>query len=789
MRYNLHDIIATLGCGVEGDADGSTVGTLLFDSRSLAEADGTMFCAMTTDAADGHIYIPDMYARGVRMFMVENLPDNPSRFEGAVFLTVPSVAEAITALAAAHRSRMKGRVVAITGSAGKTVVKEMLYQALSRASRPVKVARSPRSWNSQLGVPLSILETDTDADIAIVEAGIDSPGEMTRLAELIRPDIAVLTAITPEHDTGFESRRQKIDEKLGLLQCAAVRIVNISDPEVQARADELLGAYDAVHCEADPVEADRALTRAINKRIGYTDNEAARMTADVLPVSNRIDVHEGVNDCVMLYDGFTNDVRSLAASLDFMRRRATSTRTNTLVTGDLFNASEADYDRLGRLLRAFGIGRVVAAGNEIAAYAASFGPTIDVETVGSVDELLNRYDINRFSSETILIAGGPAEGFRRLKAALETPRHDTIYEINLDALVHNFNYYRSLLRPETGVAAMVKASAYGTGALEVAKTMQAQGAAYLAVAVADEGVELRRGGITMPVMVLNPVTTNYPALFRYRLEPSVFSLRELDTLVAEARRSGVKEFKAHIKLDTGMHRVGFTEAEIPALLRALEAAPELRVASVFSHLATADCPDQTAYTQMQLDTYARASQQILDAMPYPVMRHILNTAGIMTHAESQYDMVRLGIGLYGISPLDAAAGADLRPVATLKSTICSIKTWEAGTTIGYGRRGVLTRPSVIATVPIGYADGVDRHLSCGAASFVVRGHECPTVGNICMDQCMIDITDVPGAAIGDDVEIFGTQMPVERVAEILGTIPYEPLSTVSPRVKRIYYRE
>lgn len=788
-RYALSDIAGAIACDVTGDTDGRTVDTFLFDSRSLVNPEGVIFCALPTEAADGHSFVPDMYARGVRMFMLERMPDNPSRFDGAVFLQVSSVQHAIAALGKRRRDSLKARIVAVTGSAGKTVVKEMLYSTL--ASAGVSVARSPRSWNSQIGVPLSLLEMPDDADIIIVEAGIDRPGEMEILSDMIRPDIAVLTSVTDRHDAGFGSRDEKTDEKLRLLAAAPVRIYSDEDPAVNSRVRRMLGSdgATAVHCEGSFDERDATLTRAVLQSLGYSHDEATAMTAGLDAVSNRIDVHEGINDCVILYDGFTNDLRSLEASLDFMRRRATATRSNTLVMSDLFCASDSEYSALPALLDAFGITRVIAAGRRVAELSATFGPAVSVETVDSIDSLLEQYDINRFSSETILIAGGPSEGFRRMKAVLEAPRHDTIYEIDLDAIVHNFNCYRSLLHPTTGIVAMVKAQAYGTGALEVAKTMQAQGAAYLAVAVVDEGVELRRGGITMPIVVLNPVTTNYAALFRYRLEPSVFSLRELHTLVAEARRSGVESFKAHIKLDTGMHRVGFTENEIDGLLDALSSAPEMHVASVFSHLATADCPDEGEYTTCQLSTFARASQRIIDALPYPVMRHILNTAGIMTHPEYQYDMVRLGIGLYGVSPIDAPQCVDLRPVATLKSTIISIKTWPAGTTIGYARRGRLTRRSVIATVPIGYADGLDRHLSRGAASFIVRGVPCPTVGNICMDQCMIDITDVPDAAIGDEVEIFGNRQSVETIAAILDTIPYEPLCTVSPRVKRIYYRE
>ena len=409
------------------------------------------------------------------------------------------------------------------------------------------------------------------------------------------------------------------------------------------------------------------------------------------------------------------------------------------------------------------------------------------EAVADADEFIQRYSISDFDSEIILVKGDPDRGFDRIKSHLEAPRHETILEVNIDAIVHNYNYYRSLIRPETGLVAMVKAAGYGTGALELARTLQAQGAAYLAVAVVDEGVELRRAGITMPIMVMNPIGTNYKALFDSRLEPSVFSMRELGLLLDNAARYGITSYPVHIKLDTGMHRLGFLDDELPGLLDALAGQSHVKVASIFSHLATADCLGEDAYTEAQLEAFRRMSDTIASALPYPVKRHTLNTAGIMRYAGHQYDMVRLGIGLYGVTPIPEMKPR-LRTVASLTTTIISIKTWPAGTTIGYGRRGVLERESEIATIPIGYADGLDRHLSCGAASFMVNGRLCPVVGNICMDQCMIDITGA-SARIGDKVEIFGENIPVERLSDTLGTIPYEILASISPRVKRIYYRE
>ncbi len=372
---------------------------------------------------------------------------------------------------------------------------------------------------------------------------------------------------------------------------------------------------------------------------------------------------------------------------------------------------------------------------------------------------------------------------------LEARTHETVLEVNLDALVSNFNFYRSRLRPETGIVAMVKASGYGAGSYELAKTLQSRGAAYLAVAVLDEGIDLRRAGITMPIMVLNPKVLNYRQLFANRLEPEIYGFDILDEIIAEARKAGITDYPVHIKLDTGMHRLGFLEADLPQLIERLKGQNNVRVCSVFSHLATADCFDMDDYTLMQLDTFTRCSQRIVDAFPHRVLRHILNTAGIIRFPQFQFDMVRLGIGLYGVPVLNDGSEAPLRQVSTLRTPIIAIKQWEAGTTIGYGRRGKLDRTSLIATIPIGYADGINRHMGCGRVSFLVNGVKCPTVGSICMDICMIDVTDVPNVAVGDSVEIFGEANPAANLSTPLGTIPYEILTAVSPRVPRLYFSE
>ena len=776
MNLTLTEISSIVHGTLAGAApDDTRYTTLLTDSRSLGDPRGCVFCALHTDASDGHRYIADMARAGVRAFIVEQLP--ASAHPEAAYVVVPSVIRAIEAIGTHIRDHFDGTLVAITGSAGKTVVKEMLYRDLLGHT---EVYRSPRSWNSRLGVPLALADMPGDCRVAILEVGIDSPGDMETHAHMLRPDLGILTAITAEHDAGFSSREAKVREKARLFASARAIIYDSTAPLSGLTLHRLY--------------PDRELIAVEGGSAADTDNRIAARAAEWLgapasapsePVSSRLDVHDGVNDCLMIYDNFTHDLPSLRSALDFMRRRAVERRSSTVILGELLRPAGSDaeevYARAAAMMADFGVERVIYVGEHMPASLRRL-PRAEATANFCAD-----YDIDSFSAETILIFGDAADGFDDIRDRLESPRHDTVLEVNLDSLVHNFNYYRSLLEPQTGIIAMVKAQAYGMGAPGIARTLQAQGAAYLAVAVIDEGVELRRAGITMPIMVLNPITTNYKALFDYRLEPSVFSRGELDTLLRRAERWGIEDYPVHIKLDTGMHRVGFVEDELDGLATALNAQSRLRVATVFSHLATADCLDQDDYTDMQLSAFRRMSDRLIGSLPYPVRRHVLNTAGAMRYPAHRYDLVRPGIGLYGVSPLPGPS--PLKVVASLYTTIFSIKRWDAGTTIGYGRRGVLTRPSVIATLPIGYADGLDRHLSCGAGRFIVRGVSCPVVGNICMDQCMIDVTDVAGVELGDRVEIFGANAPVEAIADTLGTIPYEIIASISPRVKRIYVRE
>ncbi|MDE7151647.1 MAG: alanine racemase [Candidatus Amulumruptor sp.] len=489
----------------------------------------------------------------------------------------------------------------------------------------------------------------------------------------------------------------------------------------------------------------------------------------------------------------------MPSALDFLNRRRTSARAVTVILSDLVRdarelSPSALYAEAADLLRRFNIDRVVGVGKEIAANAAAFAswggnaafyPTVDAFIADAAPD--------SFQSQLILVKGAPTFHFDHIADHLEARQHETVLEVNLDAVADNFNWFRSKLKPSTGIVCMIKASGYGAGAVEIAKTLQTRGAAYVAVAVVDEGVQLRNAGITMPIMVMNPKVANYRTMFAHRLEPEVYSFDLLADILDSARRCGEHDFPIHIKLDTGMHRLGFRIEDLDRLAAVL-LAPEnvglLRPASVFSHLSVADCPDEDAYTRMQFDYFEEASGRLRSLLPdYDIKRHILNSTGIVRFPEHQYDMVRLGIGLYGVATTDDGSEDGLRPVSALYTSVIAVHDWEPGTTVGYGRYGRLTRPSRIATIPVGYADGIDRHLGRGAMSVWIAGHRCPTVGNICMDACMVDVTDLPSCRPGDRVEIFGPHVPASELADILGTIPYEILTSVSERVKRIYYRE
>lgn len=822
MSYTLKQICEIL----KADAPrlDSTINILLTDSRSLTDPDHSIFFAITTPSADGHIYIPDLYDKGVRAFCVSRIPDNAVDMPGAHFIVVPSTVRALQTIAAAHRQTLNIPIIGITGSRGKTTVKEWLYQLLSP---DFNIVRSPRSFNSQIGVPLSIWETTPQTQLAIIEAGISRRDEMDRLQSIIRPTIGIITSIGHEHDEGFSSIPDKIAEKAILMRSCECVVFNGDNPLIPealsaagSTANELTWSATNPSC---PLYISRTIHHPNSTTITFSylssegqfsipftskldienaisclavmlylnipfDIIASRMQS-LTPVGTRLKVLEGVNSCILIHDTYTSDLHSLPPALDFMARHATSHRTPTVILSDVLHEDLQParlYRQIAELLKSRGIARVIGIGPEISAHSRYF--PADSIFYPSTSAFLTSVSPGDFASELILIKGASRFNFNLITDMLEARQHETILEVNLDNLIHNFNFFRSQLRPTTGIVCMVKASGYGAGSYELAKALQAQGAAYLAVAVADEGVDLRKSGITMPIMVLNPRVVNYKTLFAYNLEPEIYTFEILQQFIREGEKYGITDYPVHIKLDTGMHRLGFLESDIEPLISILHNQKVLRPASVFSHLAAADDPGMDDYTISQFEYFKLCADKLQSGFRHHIMRHILNSTGISRFPEQQFDLVRLGICLYGIPTLSDGSQADLRPVSSLYSTIISIKDWPAGTTIGYNRRGLLTRPSRIATVPVGYADGIDRHLGNGAMSVIIGGHKCPTVGNICMDIMMVDVTDTT-AAVGDSVEIFGPNQPVTILSDILSTIPYEILTSISMRVKRLYYRE
>ncbi len=824
MEYNISEIANILGVN-DLKRPGLPIAQLLTDSRDLTYPLETLFFAITTSTGDGHRYISELYSKGVRNFVVSHIPPEAEHLDDANFIVVDDTVAALQTIVARHRAKFEPPVIAITGSRGKTIVKEWLYQLLCR---DYTIARSPRSYNSQIGVPLSVWQLDSGTNLAIFEAGISRPGEMAKLQKIIRPTIGIFTNIGVQHSDGFKSLAEKVAEKATLLRDCECVIFNGDDPllseYIVSSGKKIAWSVSDSECplyissinnngDGTTAVAYSYLQAPVQKLVipftGRADienaihclavmlylrvdpKEIAERISKLTRVGTRLEVIEGVGNCMLVHDNYTSDYSSLTPALNFMNRRQTADLTSTVILSDLMHdASEPSklYCDVAELLRRKGVTKVIGIGHEISCHRDSFDE--NARFFATTGDFLAEMSPSDFKSELILIKGAPQFRFERIGEMLEARQHETVLEINLDAMVDNFNIFRSRLRPETGIVCMIKASGYGAGSHELAKTLQSQGASYLAVAVHDEGADLRQAGITMPIIVLNPTVENFKSIFTNSLEPEIYSLDFLRELIKEAERYDITGYPVHIKIDSGMHRLGFLKENMPELAELLVSQTRVVPKSIFSHLCAADDPMEDEYTLGQFAYFDECCDMLQAAFPeHHILRHILNSTGITRFPEHQHDMVRLGIGLYGIKTMHDGSQDDLRPVSSLHTVIISLKKWGPGTTVGYNRRGVLKRKSVIATIPIGYADGINRHLGYGNARMIVRGIECPTVGSICMDACMIDVTDVPDVRVGDRVEIFGENMPVDVLAETLSTIPYEVLTSISQRVKRIYYRE
>ena len=820
MTYSIETIAQLLQAKRIGPGEG-TVKWLLTDSRSLGFPEETLFFALVTGRGNGHRYINDLYNRGVRHFVVSEHPTDESlqAMSEANFLVVADTLAALQLLAEKHRAQYDIPVVGITGSNGKTVVKEWLSQLLGPDHH---VARSPRSYNSQIGVPLSVWQMDEHTDVALIEAGISHHREMRRLHHIIRPTIGVLTNIGGAHQENFTSLQDKCMEKLTLFRNCDIIIYNGDDEEVcesvnralqsareiawsRRNADKPLFISAVEKSDKDTTVTYHYLNLRGTYTIPFTDEASVENSIHCLavclylmlpgekiaermqrlePVAMRLEVKEGKNGSTLINDSYNADIASLDIALDFMARRPEREgRERVLILSDLLQTGQRSrslYRKVAALVESRGVERIIGIGPELMASADRFN--IKKSFYTTTEDFLQSDELHMLHRSLILVKGSRSFGFERIAEQLALKVHETTLEIDLGAMVDNLNHYRSMLAPSVKTVCMVKAFAYGAGFYEIAKTLQDHRVDYLAVAVADEGEQLRKAGITANILVMNPEMSAFKTIFENNLEPEVYSFPLLDAMIHACEHEGYMHYPIHIKIDTGMSRLGFSPDDMPQLIERLQRQKAVIPRSIFSHFAGSDSSDFDAFTHQQAARFDRAASALQAAFPHKILRHICNSAGIERFPEYHHDMVRLGLGLYGISPVGDRL---LHPISTLKSTILQIHDVPESETVGYSRRGRLVRPSRIASIPIGYADGLNRRLGNGLGHCIVNGQPAPYVGNICMDVCMIDITDIP-CHEGDSVEIFGPTLPVTQLAQWLGTIPYEVMTGISTRVRRIY---
>jgi len=830
----MRDIATWLGQPEAGSLPETAITELATDSRKVQQPASALFFAISGERHDGHRFIPELYAMGVRAFVCEfPLPASggegsgersAERFPEAIFLQVPSPLTALQQVAAAHRAQFDIPVVGITGSNGKTIVKEWLHQLLSP---DLRIVRSPKSYNSQVGVPLSVWKMGTEHDMAIIEAGISKVGEMERLEPIIRPTIGILTNIGHAHDEGFHDLAQKTREKLTLFKrsktlivCADHKVVmtelekfpfeerpkiftwgrnagaglRITEVTKGAGQTTVKAEFDGRTVEVSIPFTDAAsLENAMHCHAfmllrGMDDAVIAERMMRLTPVEMRLEMKQGINGCVLINDYYNSDLQSIAIALDFLAQQQQHPR-RTVILSDILQSGREDgslYREVADMLRHRRVDKLIGIGPHISSQADAFPKTSrfypDTETflqdIGNIP----------FRDETILLKGARPFGFEAIGRRLEQKSHHTVLEIDLGAIVHNLNVIRTLLRPETKIMAMVKAAGYGSGSVEIAHALEFHRVDNLAVAYADEGIELRKAGITKPIMVMSPEEQSFDVMLRFQLEPEIYSRRTFEGLLQAMGQHGHEgTVRIHIKLNTGMNRLGFGADELDALLEKLRSESRLEVASIFSHLAASEDPNQDDFSRKQIELFDVMSTRLMDGLGRRIPRHICNSFGILRFPEAQFDMVRLGIGLYGVAP-DSPVTHLLRNVSTLRSSISQLHQLKAGDTVGYGRMEHVTAPMVTATIPIGYADGLNRRHGNRKGHIMVQGRPAPIIGSVCMDMVMVDVTGIP-CHEGDDVIIFGEGYSITDFARNAETIPYEVLTGISGRVKRVYFQE
>ncbi|MGZ9674732.1 bifunctional UDP-N-acetylmuramoyl-tripeptide:D-alanyl-D-alanine ligase/alanine racemase [Flavobacterium sp. GNP001] len=793
--------------------DGLLLDHISIDSRSLQNGKQTLFFALSGSNNDAHQYIPDLIQQGVQHFVVHQIPS--AYQEQAHFYVVQDTRKALQEVASQYRALFHFPVIGITGSNGKTIVKEWLNFLLSP---DFNVIRSPKSYNSQIGVPLSILGINEKHNLGIFEAGISTINEMQQLQQIVQPTIGVLTNIGSAHDEGFTSREQKIIEKLQLFKNAEVLICNknsvvdlylpkniktlswsFEDPaanvflskKTMQAGTRLSVSQGSIQFEVEiPFQDEASIENAVSAlmvllHLKYDTATIQERMAMLYPVEMRLKVKNGINNCSLIDDSYSSDYQSLKIALDFLESQK-QYQKKTIILSDIFQSGlpqEELYEKVAKLIVAHKIDRVIGVGTTISAFQNQFSQATVYPDTASFIANFEQLD---FSNETILIKGARSFAFEEIVHLLEEKTHETVLEINLNAITHNLNFFKSKLQADVKVMVMVKAFGYGNGGLEIAKLLEFNKVNYLGVAFADEGIALKNGGIKIPIMVLNPESTSFAAIIQHGIEPEIYSLKGLQAFLKLAKQKDLSRFPIHIKIDTGMHRLGFEKDTIPDLIAALHDNKHVTVKSILSHLATSDDPKHFEFVHQQIALFDQLSTQICNELNIKPLRHILNTSGISNFPNAQFDMVRLGIGLYGVSN-DPEEQKQLENVGTLKSIISQIRTISAGESVGYGRRFMATVPTKIATIPIGYADGISRAWGNEVGHVLIKNKKAPIVGSVCMDMLMVNVTDID-CLEGDVVVVFGENLSVNYIANRLNTIAYEVLTAISQRVKRVFYR-
>ena len=783
MNYLLSDIARIVGGELRGDD--LRIREIATDSRSVTQSSDTLFAAINGKHHDGHNFVERMALRGVRSFIVEREMELSKECS---MIIVENTIVALQRLAEYHRSLFRGTIVGITGSNGKTIVKEWAARSMPST---VRSFASPKSYNSQLGVALSLLMLEGEEQVAFIEAGISEPGEMERLERMIRPDIVVITSIGDAHSANFASEEQKIEEKLKLCLNAKTIIYSkeyrslerhiiarYSDRELIDSSSE---SVDEILELSDALSVDAAHVAALMHKLGYGVDGAVFSAK----VAMRLELKEGIDNSMIIDDTYNSDINSVIVALDALHRQSMGRRKIAVISDILQSgmAEEELYRRVAEAVKNAHIDHLIGVGAKIAKHSKLFD--LNSSFYYSTDELLENFSRERWADSVILVKGSRDSRFERIIRLLERRTHTTTLEVDLAAMKKNLNYFRRHLPHQHPIVAMVKAWSYGTGDVDVARMLQHEGVAYLAVAFADEGVTLRLKGITMPIVVLNADHDSFDVMISHDLEPEIYSFQSLDEFRRAVHSAGRENYPIHVKLDTGMHRLGFVEDDIDLLGRAIHLDTTLRIASIFSHLSCADIPAEDDFTRKQLESFEYMSSQLIEWLDYTPLRHIANSAAIVRFKEAKYDMCRLGLGLYGYG---FEHNEELIPVATLSTRIVQIKQLRKGESVGYGRTERLERDTTIATIPVGYADGLDRHLGNRRWSVSVKGKRAAILGRVCMDSAMIDISDIEGVAVGDKVTIFGGErgLTLEDMARVLDTISYEIMTSISARVKRIY---